>query len=250
MASAFSTPVGLSVAVVGIVFIGAVGWRLVPTRERTDTASFDSGAYLSEVRIVEGSKAVGKSLSEAEQMLDEADAQVVGMVRQGVHMPVPNSRRILAADDILVVEVEPESLATALSSLGLKLEEDIPAEAADKSLSEETASLEDIKESGDTDTEDNTKAKSRPDEVVLQELVVMPDAMMIGRSAKAVELRTRYGINLLALSRQGRRSIKRLRSTPIQAGDVLLLQGAPESISGFASIAESSLALRTPRRSP
>ena len=34
-------------------------------------------------------------------------------------------------------------------------------------------------------------------------------------------LRTRFGINLLALSRQGRRSIRRLRSERIQAGDVL-----------------------------
>ena len=48
------TPVGISVAILGTVFVGLVGWRLVPTRERTDTGSFDSGAYLSEVRIVKG----------------------------------------------------------------------------------------------------------------------------------------------------------------------------------------------------
>jgi di/tricarboxylate transporter len=39
---------------------------------------------------------------------------------------------------------------------------------------------------------------------------------------------------LLAVSRQGRRSIKRLRSTKVQAGDVLLMQGTPEALSGFA----------------
>jgi di/tricarboxylate transporter len=48
-------------------------------------------------------------------------------------------------------------------------------------------------------------------------------------------LRTRYGLNLLAISRKGRRSVKRLRFTPIKAGDVLLLQGEPGSLSGFAS---------------
>jgi di/tricarboxylate transporter len=39
---------------------------------------------------------------------------------------------------------------------------------------------------------------------------------------------------LLAISRRGRRTIKRLRSTAIQPGDVLLMQGSPEALSGFA----------------
>ena len=62
----------------------------------------------------------------------------------------------------------------------------------------------------------------------------MPGSALQGRSATDMELRTRYGINLLAISRQGRRSIKRLRSTPVQAGDVLLMQGVPEAVAGFA----------------
>jgi di/tricarboxylate transporter len=233
------TPVGVSVAILGIVFVGLLGWRLVPTRERTDTGSFDSGAYLSEVRIVEGSKAVGKRLHEAEQMLDEADAQVVGMIRQGVRITAPNSRRLLAEGDILVIEVEPESLATALSSLGLKLEEDLPAEPEHGVFEDEVEAAQVEKQTRQDAAVDEDKAekeKTRQDEVVIQELVVMPNAFLIGRSAKAIELRTRYGINLLALSRQGRRSIRRLRSTPIEAGDVLLMQGAPEALSGFASV--------------
>lgn len=233
------TPVGLAVSVFGIIFIGLLGWRLVPTRQRADTGSFDSGTYLSEVRIVKGSKAVGKRLSEAEQMLDEADAQVVGMIRQGVHITAPSCRRMLAEGDILVVEVEPESLATALASLGLKLEEDIPAEAEAETetvTQEQAAPIVKKDTAGDeAEKENKEKDKSKPDEVIIQELVVMPDAFLVGRSAKAIDLRTRYGINLLALSRQGRRSIKRLRSTPIQAGDVLLVQGAPEAIAGFAA---------------
>jgi di/tricarboxylate transporter len=233
------TPVGVSVAILGTVFVGLVGWRLVPARERTDTGSFDSGSYLSEVRIVEGSKAAGKPLREAEQMLDEADAQVVGMVRQGVRITAPNSRRLLKEGDILVIEVEPESLATALSSLGLKLEEDLPAEAEHGIFDDEVEAAQVEKQTRQDAAVDDDKAekdKARQDEVVIQELVVMPNAMLIGRSATAIELRTRYGINLLAISRQGRRSIRRLRSIPIEAGDVLLLQGAPESLSGFASM--------------
>ena len=67
-------------------------------------------------------------------------------------------------------------------------------------------------------------------EVVLQELTVMPGSRLIGRSAQAVRLRTRYGINLLALSRQGQRTIKRLRATGFKAGDLLMLQGPPGAL--------------------
>jgi di/tricarboxylate transporter len=64
---------------------------------------------------------------------------------------------------------------------------------------------------------------------------VMPNSRLIGRSTSDVHLRTRYGLNLLAISRRGRRSVKRLRSNPIKAGDLLLLQGEPGSLAGFAS---------------
>jgi di/tricarboxylate transporter len=228
------SPVGLSVALIGILFIGVIGWRLVPHRKHSGIDSFDSGKYLSEVRIVEGSKVANKRLREVEQMLDETDAQIISMVRNEVRIPAPNSRRVLKEGDILVIEVEPESLASVLSNLGVALEEDVPIETDDddntavknNNGTEQDGSLED----DDTSTDNN-----RLDEVSVQEMVVMPNALLVGRSAKSLWLRTRYGINLLAISRQGQRFIGRLRSTRIKAGDVLLMQGPSEALSGFAS---------------
>jgi di/tricarboxylate transporter len=133
-----------------------------------------------------------------------------------------------------VIEVEPESLATALSSLDLKLVEDLPVDTEDQSAAAKKQQ-DNTQKSKNTEADDGKMDKSRQDEVVIQELVVMINSFLIGRSASAIELRTRYGINLLALSRQGHRSVRRLRSIPIQAGDVLLLQGPPGALSGFAS---------------
>jgi di/tricarboxylate transporter len=240
-------PVGLSVAVAGILFIGLIGWRLVPSRKQTDSGKFDTGTYLSEVRIDEGSKAENMNVFEVEKLLDESDAQVVGLVRNNFRISAPNPRRILRAGDILVIEVDPASLPVALTSLGLKFEEEVqPNIDANKSVVEEHAESPltrhiakpelDIKEPKE-DEEDEKSAgdKSNTDEIVMQELVVMPGATLVNRSATHIELRTRYGINLLAISRQGRRSIQRLRSTSLKAGDVLLMQGMPEAIAGFAS---------------
>ncbi len=260
------TPVGLSIAVVGVLFVGLIGWRLVPVRKQAEGVSFDTGKYLTEVRITPDSKGVGKTLREVEVILDKSDAQIVGLVRREVRVIAPYPRRVLRDDDILVIEADPETLGAALSSLGLKLEEevldeesDVEEEGADVASEEpdtdsprevrsskrktDAKRLEAVKpdrsESGNGDVEDDgkeeKKSSSRADELVLQELVVMPGSALVGRTATDIELRTRYGINLLAVSRQGRRSVKRLRSTALQAGDVILMQGVPEAVSSFAS---------------
>jgi len=251
------TPVGIVITLVGVLFIGLIGWRLVPNRKQADTSSFDTGTYLTEVRIVSGSKAVGKTLREVEVALDKADAQIVGLARGEMRVIAPYSRRILREDDILIIEAEPESLAAVLSSVGLKLEGEAPV-SREKDKDGEAVEVENASEvsnngktdqsvnkSGENNTdtestegkesEEREERKVHRDELVIQELVAMPGSILIGRSAADIELRTRYGINLLAVSRQGRRSIKRLRSTPIQAGDVILMQGVPEAVSGFAS---------------
>jgi di/tricarboxylate transporter len=228
------SPVGFAVAMFGILFVGLIGWRMVPARKQADTGSFDSGLYLSEVRIVAGSGVVNKTLHEVEQMLYEADAQIISMVRRDVHISASNPRRILRDGDILIIEVEPESLATALSSMGVKLEEDV-APIVDEQATKDGGDIQSGKQQEMPHNKTPDDETARSDEVVIQEMVVLPNAVLINRSATDIELRTRYGINLLAISRQGRRSIKRLRSTKIQAGDVLLMQGAAEILSEFSS---------------
>jgi di/tricarboxylate transporter len=159
---------------------------------------------------------------EIEKLIRDTDAQIIGMVRNDLRISAPNPYRKLREGDVLVIEAEPESLESVLSTLGLKLEEAIPPDPEKKQ--DEPAS----------DAENDRKKSGSP-EVELQEMVSMPNSILNGRSASDIELRTRYGLNLLAISRQGRRSIKRLRSTRIQAGDVLLMQGTPEALSTFAT---------------
>lgn len=219
------SPVGVAVALTGVLFITLIGWRLVPRREVVGVASFDTGTYITEARVKEGAKADGKSLREVEQLLEEADAQVVGMVRNKLRLSAPNPRRILQADDVLVIEAEPESLGEVLSKLGLQLE------AAHKPTPDEDE--KDDEASAESKTEE--KKDSNNDDRVLQELLVRPDSQLIGRSASNIRLRHRYNINLLAISQQSHRSIKRLRSTLFERGDVLLMQGDSADINDFAN---------------
>ncbi|MFC6671206.1 SLC13 family permease [Marinobacterium aestuariivivens] len=118
------SPVGLAVAAVGVLFVALLGWRLVPVRKSNGAASFDTGTYLTEIRVTDDSKVAGKRLRDLEQELDSTDAQVVGMVRNEFRVIAPNPGRLLRPGDVLVLEAEPESLAQTLTQLGLTLEEE------------------------------------------------------------------------------------------------------------------------------
>jgi len=228
------SPVGLAVAGAGVLFVALLGRWLVPARERAGTDTFDTAAYLTEARVPEGAKALGKTLGEIESALEEADAQVVGLVRNEVRVTAPRSGRVLREGDILVIQAEAQALATALSSLGLVLAEAQPAEANGDEASPTGETDSDSNPDRAKDREEGRKPAER-EQPELVELAVLPNSNLVGRSATDLLLRTRYGINLLAISREGRRSMSRLRALRLAAGDVLLLQGSPEALAGFAS---------------
>lgn len=139
-----------------------------------------------------------------------------------------------------------DALPEVLSTLGLKLEEAGSSSAEDETGQEdkgeknhgqdkagEKAGHKAGREGEDAEAEADRSPQD--DEITLMELVVRPEAGLIGRSAKDLLLRTRYGLNLLAVSREGARSKARLRTLKIQAGDLLLMQGPLEALSEFAA---------------
>ena len=246
-------PVGGPMTLAGVLFIVLVGWRLVPSRKQAGIEGFETGSYLTETRIPADSKVAAMTLREVERALDEIGVQVVSLVRNGTHIVAPRSSRRLHADDILVVEAEADALARLVSDLGLKLEEAVPPKPVDEAdgtgehqetdqprpaldapagdqVSDELTAANRAGEAAQPDT-----PSRRSDEVALMELAVLPGAMLVGRSARDILLRTRYGLNLLAVSRQGQWSMVRLRSLALRPGDLLLIQGPPETIAEFAA---------------
>jgi di/tricarboxylate transporter len=229
-------PVGLAVALVGVVFIVLLGWRLVPRRAPA-LQGFDAGRYITEARVPEKAKAVGMTLAQAEEAVAEADVQVLGLIRYEFRLRAPRPGTRIRAGDILVLQADPEGLSNALVTLGMRLEEDVAPPKPEKP--EDDTAEPDEADAGETKGAKEEKPKpAAPAEdsaIVLAELVVTPAAPLIGRSAAEIDLRARYHINLLAIAHEGRRAIGRLRSTRIAASDVLLVQGTPETIAAFAA---------------
>jgi di/tricarboxylate transporter len=220
-------PVGASVAAVGVVFVVAFSRWLVPRRERVGIEGFETGPYVTEVLVQEGSKAAGLSMRDIETRLEDSGAQVIALTRdEHTRIPAPSPFRKAQPGDILVIEAEPEKLTSMLTALGLKLAEEITHEPA-------SADVAGPESPTDGAAAAPSKKIARFGDFELIELVAMPNSLLVGRSASDIRLRDRYGINLLAISRLGPHAISRLRSTPIRGGDVLLMQGLPEAVREF-----------------
>jgi len=117
-------PVGVAVATLGVIFVAVIGWRLVPARKSAAGDSFDSGSYLTDVRVPEKSKAVGLTLRALEAEIGDSGAQIIGLVRDEVRMTAPSGGRRIKAGDVLVLQADVDALAEALSVFGIKLEEE------------------------------------------------------------------------------------------------------------------------------
>jgi di/tricarboxylate transporter len=172
------------------------------------------------------------TLGEIETALDEADARVIGMVHKDIRLIAPSMWRKVRTGDILVIEAEAVALADALSTLNLKLEEAVPHQENQQPHTDHED--ESSRGQGVEPAKNNDKTAAAGDPM-LMELVVLPGSVLEGRSVSDMMLRTRYGLNLLALSRQGELSMKRLRAIRLKPGDLLLMQGSPEVIAEFAA---------------
>lgn len=229
--------VGGAVALSGLAFIVLLGWRLVPAREKGSVGDFDTGKYLAEARVREDSSSIGKTLNQADTALDHEGAQIVGLIRDDVRLYAPNPRRRIRSGDILVIEAEPDDLSKVISDLELSLGE--PEQRAD-----DQAAAPDDGKPGDR--------SGSP--VALQELVVMPGSGLIARSSGGTKLNESYGISLLAVSRQGKRTVRRVKTLRFKAGDLLLMQGPLEALAQFTNdyqlvpLAERDIRLPRPRK--
>jgi di/tricarboxylate transporter len=220
-------PVGVAVAIAGVAFVALIGWRLVPARKATGVEGFETGTYLTEVRVPEGSKAVGLTLRGFESEIKDSETQIVGLVRNDVRMTAPHGGRRIRAEDILILEANVETLGKALSAFGIKLEEQGSSSGDQKQEAEPEA-----KTAASEDGSDHTELR-RDEDIVLRELVVLPGSTIVGRSASDLRLRTRYGLNLLAVSRQGHPPRTRLRTIRLKSGDLILLHGPSEVMANF-----------------
>jgi di/tricarboxylate transporter len=188
-------PSGLPIMLAGILFLTFVGWRLIPARTGgTSGDMFDIANYVAEVVIGEQSTAADKTLREVLQAVD--DITLVGFRRNDQRYSISDRDLKLKPGDVLVLRADPRSLTQFLDEHRLQLGGVKPVRS-DLSVGE----------------------------MELVEAVVMRGSTIDNSTARRLKLRELFGINMIAIAREGVAMLdKKLKDVRFHAGDVLLLQ--------------------------
>jgi di/tricarboxylate transporter len=220
-------PVGAPLLFAGVLFVSLIGWRLLPQRSGiAETSAIRMiEDYLTELIVPQASALAGQRIDD---VFAEFEGRVVilgiGQEKRGFRLP--SGGDVLRAGDILIVEAATGELEKLVRAKGFEL-------AGKGDIEEEL-----LEWRGAT----------------FLEVVILPEAALVGRNVRDLNLRYRYRLNLLGISRQGQPIHDRLRDVEFEPGDVLLLQGRIETVNqaaaelGVLLLQENRLRLSRPRR--
>jgi di/tricarboxylate transporter len=148
------------------------------------------------VRVPRGSVLAGKSLAES-RVGDALRLGVIALVRDGEMLAMPEPKHELQGDDLLLVRGRREDLQVFRGLQGLEIESE---------AQQDLATLE----AGDT----------APMEVMLS-----PRTSLAGKTLRELDFRARYGLQVLAILREGRVHRTGVRDLALRFGDALFLLG-------------------------
>lgn len=196
-------PVGLVVAVTGIVFVSLIGWRLLPVRVSVHgiEGEFSQGRYVAELRIGEEIAQDGLVVGDLYPQAQEADVNILGLIRAGKRVRGLARSKQLRKGDFLVVEGKPKAIEAFMGQAGLDF-------------------------AGSEKHEGGVVAPG----LTLAEAIVPEGARIDGRTARSLRLLQRHSVTLLGVAREGVSFRDRVRLLAIKPGDVLLLLGTPERV--------------------
>ncbi len=192
-------PVGIPMAIAGILFIFFFR-KLLP--ERLAMASLlnrnESPKYILELVIETASPYIGERAVDV-KAFNEADSRLVDVVRGDASLRREMDEVVLAEGDIVVLRSPMKEI------LGFKQSPDIQTpDGGLQPLSARTS--------------------------ILVEILLAPGAAFIGKTLRHLRLRRRYGVYPVALHRKSANLADRFEYTPLEVGDTLLIEGAPEDL--------------------
>ena len=156
---------------------------------------------LFEVEIPEGSWLAGKALKES-RLGQLFDIHVISIKREGDELLLPDPQLPLQAGDVFTLHSRPENLDTLQGFQQLKIE---TSERSDASILE----AEDIE---------------------MIEATLAPNSRFAGKTPVDIQLRNRYGLQLLGVLRANEIYRADLGKMEIEYGDALLLMGPHEKL--------------------
>lgn len=198
------TPVGLAITGAGLLYMMTLGRRIIPDRfshKEVAGSGQNARSYLSEVLVLPESKLIGQTLA-ASGFGRDLDLTVVRIERNETESLAARAGTVLKEGDVLLVQGSTDEILQIKDVAGIDIKADV--HLADPDLKEE--------EAGTT------------------EMIILPGSPLIGRTLRGQRFREHYGLQVLGVYRHGETLRRKLSLLPLQMGDILLVQGAPEKI--------------------
>ncbi len=201
---------GSLLAAVGLVYLLFIAPRLLPDRAISGPRLLVSAKqFVAQITIGEGSRLVGE---ESNLGVFAALPEItVLMIQRGERAILPPFDDVtLQVGDLVVVAATRKTLTETLHGDPHLLHPEIPEPLADEGQQEERPWT-----TGDQ---------------VMAEVMVPPDSPMVGRTLERIGFRYRHGCIVLGIERRSRMLRRRITQIPLEAGDVLLIQGRNQDV--------------------
>jgi len=195
-------PVGIPIAVAGLLYMWTIGIRLMPHRG-TDGPLLDVGdrLYQADLVIPAGSPLIGRPIDET-PVSKGSEFKLVKVIRDRKVFDFTAHGILLEEGDELVVEGRRRDLLKVKDIKGIEIKADV--HLADPDLAQE--------------------------DIVVVEGVLMPGSPLIGKSLRKAEFNNRYGLQVLGINRAGYSIRQKMSRVRMRLGDVLLLQGSADNV--------------------
>lgn len=199
------SPVGIPVAIVGVLFIVFIGWRFIPQGRMTKNASlnlFELHTYLTEIQVKKGSPYVDKRLKDMPMFKGQDRTEILGVATPSASARNVNLNYKVAEDDIFIIRADPTEIKPLLDNHGFEL------------------------------LNTATHIYEEPDEhtTMLMEGVIGQASPLVNRDIRCLRRISGRSVALVGLAREGTSVVSRIRQQVFKAGDVLLMQGHEETI--------------------
>ncbi|MEW5976967.1 MAG: SLC13 family permease [Acidobacteriota bacterium] len=196
-------PIGLAIATTGVLYMTLFGRKLIPDRGGEDLVQeYHIKEYLTEIVVSPNSTIKDRSVEET-GLRRRFDINVIGIVRQNRRLLFPDQDERFRVNDLLLVEGKLENIMHLKDETGVEIKAEINA----KDFTSE--------------------------QVQMIEVVVSPRSGLAGQTIKEANFRQRYGLNALAIYRQGETLVDKLGRIRLEVGDTLLVQGESHRISSL-----------------
>ncbi|MBK8174022.1 MAG: SLC13 family permease [Rhodospirillales bacterium] len=197
------SPAGAVYGVVGLLYMGLIGWRLLPERQTLSDALIDLSQrkFLTEVVVPHNSPLVGKTMIEA-GLTSKRGYKVIDLIRDKTSFDPEHGEPTLQAGDRIILRM------SVAEFMGIRDSGDLIIEKGGPHALEPIASRD----------------------VRMMEGIVGPRSTFAGQRVADLNLRRLYDIYILAIHRQNENLHAKFDQVRLQFGDTILLEGPQEGL--------------------